>query len=170
MFIIDQHAMHERINYEKIKKEMGKDIPETNDLLVPFKLSFDSSEYIKLNEKEDLIKDLGIGFEEFGSNTIIVRSHPSWINKDYTSDIIRKIIEIIISEKEFSKEKFNEKIAATIACRASIKAGDYITLEEAKKLLETLMKCDNPYNCPHGRPVIINYSYYELEKLFKRVV
>ena len=168
--MIDQHALHERINYERIMKEMGEENGITTDLLVPLKLSFSSDEFIKIKEKENLIKQMGIEYEDFGGNTIVVRSHPNWINKSFSEEIIRKIIEIIISEKNFSKEKFNEKIATITACRASIKAGDYITLEEAKKLLNELSLCNNPYHCPHGRPVIIHYSYYELEKLFKRII
>ena len=80
------------------------------------------------------------------------------------------MIEIIITEKSFKKDKFCDRLAAHAACRMSIKAHDYISLDEAEKLLEKLLTCDNPYHCPHGRPVMINYSYYELEKLFKRVV
>ena len=81
------------------------------------------------------------------------------------------MIELILNEGDFKKEKFNDHFIATTACRMSIKAHDYISLEEADKLIETLFAtCENPYHCPHGRPTIINYTYYELEKLFKRVV
>ena len=93
-----------------------------------------------------------------------------WLNKNYAEEILRKMIEIIITEKDFKKDKFNDRLAALTACRMSIKANDYISLEEADKLLEELLLCNNPYHCPHGRPIMINYSYYELEKLFKRVV
>lgn len=170
MYIIDQHAAHERINYEKILKNMKKKNIDQIELLVPIKLTFTAEEYIKLKEKAELIESIGIEYEEFGINTIIIRKHPKWINKNYAEEILRKIIEIIITEKSFEKDKFNDRLAAHAACRMSIKAHDYISLEEANKLLEELLKCDNPYHCPHGRPVMINYSYYELEKLFKRVV
>lgn len=170
MYIIDQHAAHERINYEKILKSMKEKTVEQIELLIPIKLTFTTDEYIKLKEKEELIKSIGIDFEEFGINTIIIRRHPKWINKNYSEEILRKIIEIILTEKSFERDKFNDRLAALTACRMSIKAHDYISLEEADKLLEELLTCDNPYHCPHGRPVMINYSYYELEKLFKRVV
>ncbi len=170
MHIIDQHAAQERINYEYYKEKLGSDDPDVTDLLIPIKLEFTKSEYIDLKNKTDIIKRVGIEFEDFGSNTIIIRSHPKWINKKYITESLRKIIEVIIKEKDFSKEKFNEKIAITLACKMSIKANDYISLEEAEKLLETLLKCENPYTCPHGRPTIINYSFYELEKLFKRAM
>ena len=170
MYLIDQHAAHERINYEKIIKEMSEDTVEVIDLLVPVKLTFTRDEYIKIKEKQDIIESIGIFYEEFGLNTIVIRKHPKWLNKIYATEILRKIIEIIITENDFKKEKFNDRLAALTACRMSIKAHDYISLEEANKLLEQLLKCKNPYHCPHGRPVMINYSYYELEKLFKRVV
>ena len=170
MHIIDQHAAQERINYEYYLKELGKDEIEYTDLLVPIKLEFTNEEYLNLKSKFNELTKLNISFEEFGVNTIIVRSHPKWIGDKYTTEKLRKIIEIIIKEKEFSKEKFNEKIAITLACKMSIKANDFISLEEAEKLLETLLDCKNPYTCPHGRPTIINYSYYELEKLFKRAM
>lgn len=170
MYIIDQHAAHERINYERILKEMSEEKVETIDLLVPIKLTFTKDEYIKIKEKKDLIESIGINYEEFGLNTIVIRKHPKWLNKIYATEILRKIIEIIITEHDFKREKFNDRLAAHTACRMSIKAHDYISLEEANKLIEKLLTCKNPYHCPHGRPVMINYSFYELEKLFKRVV
>ena len=170
MHIIDQHAAQERINYERYKKKLGEDTKEITDVLVPIKLEFTSSEFLELKDKKEIINNVGIFYEEFGQNSVVIRKHPKWLNPRYITESIRKILEIIITENDFSKEKFNEKIAITLACKMSIKANDYISLEEADKLLETLLKCDNPYTCPHGRPTIINYSYYELEKLFKRAM
>ena len=170
MHIIDQHAAQERINYEYYLKMLGEEVRESIDLLIPIKLEFSSDEYLKLKNSFDILVNLGIDFEEFGLNTIIVRSHPNWIGDKYTVEKLRKICEVIIATRDFSKEKFNEKIAITLACKMSIKANDYISLEEAEKLLEKLLLCKNPYTCPHGRPTIINYSYYELEKLFKRAM
>lgn len=170
MYIIDQHAAMERINYEYYLKELGKEDNSYIDLLVPIKLEFTNEEYINLKTKFEELRKLNISFEEFGINTIIIRSHPKWLGDKYVTLKLRKIIEVILSTKEFSKEKFNERIAITLSCKMAIKANDYISLEEADKLLEKLLLCDNPYTCPHGRPTIINYSYYELEKLFKRVM
>lgn len=170
MYIIDQHAAMERINYEYYLKELGKEDNSYIDLLVPIKLEFTNEEYINLKTKFEELRKLNISFEEFGINTIIIRSHPKWLGDKYVTLKLRKIIEVILNTKEFSKEKFNERIAITLSCKMAIKANDYISLEEADKLLEKLLLCDNPYTCPHGRPTIINYSYYELEKLFKRVM
>ena len=170
MYVIDQHAAKERINYEYYLKELGKEGKKETDLLVPIKLEFSNDEYISLKEKFNILENLNISFEEFGTNTIIIRKHPIWLGTKYTEEKLRKIAEVIISEKKFSKEKFNEKVAINLSCKMAIKANDYISLEEAETLLEDLLKCNNPYTCPHGRPTIINYTYYELEKLFKRAM
>ncbi len=170
MHIIDQHAAQERINYEKYKKELGKETKELTEVLIPIKLEFTNEEFLELKDKKSIIENIGITYEEFGQNTIVIRKHPKWLNPRYITESLRKIIEIVIKENDFSKEKFNEKIAINLSCKMAIKANDYISLEEAEKLLETLLKCQNPYTCPHGRPTIINYTYYELEKLFKRAM
>ena len=170
MHIIDQHAAQERINYEKYKKELGKETKELTEVLIPIKLEFTNEEFLELKDKKSIIENIGITYEEFGQNTIVIRKHPKWLNPRYITESLRKIIEIVIKENDFSKEKFNEKIAINLSCKMAIKANDYISLEEAEKLLETLLKCQNPYTCPHGRPTIINYTFYELEKLFKRAM
>ena len=170
MHIIDQHAAQERINYEKYKKELGKETKELTEVLIPIKLEFTNEEFLELKDKKSIIENIGITYEEFGQNTIVIRKHPKWLNPRYITESLRKIIEIIIKENDFSKEKFNEKIAINLSCKMAIKANDYISLEEAEKLLETLLKCQNPYTCPHGRPTIINYTFYELEKLLKRAM
>ncbi len=168
IYLIDQHAANERINYEYYLKEMGKSSNDTIDLLVPLKLEFSNQEYIILKEKFYILDKLNIKYEEFGSNTLIIRSHPTWIKKDYVMESLRKITEVIITSNDFSKEKFNEKIAITLACKMSIKANQHISLEEMKELILRLRETENPFTCPHGRPTIISYSNYELEKLFKR--
>lgn len=170
MYIIDQHAANERVNYENYLKELGKDDNVITSLLVPIKLEFSNLEYMNLKDKLYKLDELGIGYEMFGINTLVIRSHPSWLGDKYVTEKLRKIIEVILKEKDFSKEKFNERIAINLSCKMAIKANDYISLLEAEVLLDKLLRCDNPYTCPHGRPTIISYSYYELEKLFKRVM
>ena len=170
MYIMDQHAVNERINYEYYLKEMGKETNDVIDLLVPIKIEFSNKEYLILKQNFDVLRRINIGFEEFGENTIIIRSHPYWIKKDYVEESLRKIIDVVIETEDFSKEKFNEKIATTLACKMSIKANEYVSLDELKVLVERLRQTNNPFTCPHGRPTIISYSKYELEKLFKRVM
>lgn len=170
MYLIDQHAIAERINYEKFMKELSKENKDTTDLLVPIKLEYPKDEFLKIKEYLDVLKSIGVYLEEFGDHTFLVRRHPTFIYKGREKDSIEKIISILLEKGTFSKEKFIEKTATTLACRLSIKANDYISLEEADYLLETIRTCDNPFTCPHGRPTIIAYSNYELEKMFKRVM
>lgn len=170
MYLIDQHAIAERINYEKFMKELSKENKDTTDLLVPIKLEYPKDEFLKIKEYLDVLKSIGVYLEEFGDHTFLVRRHPTFIYKGREKDSIEKIISILLEKGTFSKEKFIEKTATTLACRLSIKANDYISLEEADYLLKTIRTCENPFTCPHGRPTIITYSNYELEKMFKRVM
>lgn len=170
MFIIDQHAAAERINYEKYLREMSKEEKETIAPLIPISIDMAPNEYIIVRENMALLESFGIVIEEFGSNTFIVREHPTWLKEGYEKTSLQKILELIATKEEFSKEKFIEKTAITLACRMSIKANDYINIEEMEYLLDTLRKCQNPFTCPHGRPTIITYTKYDLEKMFKRAI
>lgn len=170
MYLIDQHAIAERINYEKFMKELSKENKDTTDLLVPIKLEYPKDEFLKIKEYLDVLKSIGVYLEEFGDHTFLVRRHPTFIYKGREKDSIEKIISILLEKGTFSKEKFIEKTATTLACRLSIKANDYISLDDAAYLLDTIRTCENPFTCPHGRPTIITYSNYDLEKMFKRVM
>ena len=167
MYIIDQHAAAERINYEKVLAALKEKVVIV-DLLIPIKIELSASEALIVKENFSLLEEYGFKTEEFGINTIIVRSHPSWIMDDVAEECIRKVIDIIITRESFDFDLFVWRMAATMACRMSIKANDYISYDDQMFLLNTLRKCDNPFTCPHGRPTIITYTKYELEKLFKR--
>lgn len=170
MFIIDQHAAAERINYEKYLKAMSEEKREVIAPLIPISIDMAPNEYIIVKEHIDLLASFGIRLEEFGANTFIVREHPTWFPEGYEKASLQKILELVSVKEEFSKEKFIEKTAITLACRMSIKANDYINLEEMEYLLDTLRNCQNPFTCPHGRPTIITYTKYDLEKMFKRAM
>ena len=168
MYIIDQHAANERVNYEYYLREMSNPKPITMDLLVPITLELTSNEYIILKEHFDILDQLGIGYEEFGFQTLLIRSVPVWLTKSDIEVALRKIFDIITVREDFRLDRYLDHIAATVACKASIKANDHIELSSMEVLLERLRSCENPYVCPHGRPTIITYSKYDLEKLFKR--
>ena len=170
MYIIDQHAAAERINYEKVLNALLKDDYKIIDMLVPIRLEYSKDEFIRIKEHLDILKSIGITLEEFGDKAFIVRSHPTWFYEGYEREAIEKIIAIILEKGEFDKEKFVYKTASTMACKMSIKANDYLDLKTAKILLDNLRRCDNPFTCPHGRPTIITYSNYDLERLFKRTM
>ncbi len=170
IYIIDQHAAAERINYEKCYKGILNHSHNIIDLLVPITIELPNNEYIILKKHFDILDRLGFVYEEFGINTIIIRSHPTWLPEYAQEEAIRKIIDIIITEEDFSELKFSDRVSMTMACKMSIKGNDAITLPDMEYLLNKLIQTDNPYTCPHGRPTIISYSKYDLEKMFKRAL
>ena len=169
MYMIDQHAAKERVNYEYFRKKLGNPSNESISLLVPITIEYSNQEFIILKKQFDFIRSLNFEIEEFGVNSIIIKSHPTWILEGYEEESIKNILDLIIELKDnFSIEKFNDKAAATMSCKRAIKANENITMEEMEHLINDLRHCDNPFNCPHGRPTTVYYSKYDLEKLFKR--
>ena len=169
MYLIDQHAAKERCNYEKFKKAMGETTGSSIQMLFPLTVELANNEFIILKENLEFLRSLDFVIEEFGINSVIIKSHPTWLPKGYENEAIKRIIDIIVNiEKNFSVEKFNESVATMMSCKLAIKANMNITMDEMEALIDDLRKCDNPFNCPHGRPTMIYYSNYDLEKLFKR--
>ena len=167
MYIIDQHAAAERINYEKVLSALKKKVIPI-DLLIPVKIELASNEFLIVKNHLDILKNYGFLAEEFGMNTIVVRSHPNWIPEDIAEECIRKVVDIVVTKESFDFDQFVWRMAATMACRMSVKANDYLSYDDQVFLLDTLRYCENPFTCPHGRPTIITYTKYDLEKLFKR--
>lgn len=171
VYLIDQHAAQERINYERYMEALRNRKVSTIDLLFPINIELSTSEYLILKDNLNVLDNMGFRVEEFGVNTFRVISHPTWILEGYEEESIRKIIDLVIINKDnFDPVKFNENIAITLACKMSIKANMHISHEAQEELLNELVMCDNPYNCPHGRPTIIKFSIYDLERMFKRVM
>ena len=171
MYLIDQHAAAERINYEKVQDAFKTREFYEVPLLVPITIELPTSSFIIIKENMDYLKELGFNIEEFGMNTININSHPSWINNEYSYDTVKAVIDMIIEDKnKFSLEKFEERLMQTIACRMSLMANTELNIEEMKELLDNLKKCKNPYNCAHGRPSIMNFNNYELNRMFKRAM
>lgn len=171
LYMIDQHAAKERINYEGYKKAFGNPDQSSIRMLIPLTLEFPSNEFIIIKQNINVLKDMHFDIEESGINTFVIKEHPTWIKEGYEVDSIKKIFEVLISEeKNFSIEKFREKAAIMLSCKMAIKANMNISKEEMEALIDDLRRCDNPYTCPHGRPTTIFYSNYELEKMFKRAM
>ena len=169
MYLIDQHAAKERINYEICLEKLTSLDNKNIKLLIPITLEYSTNEYIVLKENLEFLRNMNFEIDEFGINSIIVKAHPTWIPKGNEVNAIKKVIELVIyKEKDFNIKTFNDHLAATMACKMSIKANEAITMDEMKYLIDDLRKCKNPFNCPHGRPTTIFYSTYDLEKLFKR--
>ena len=171
IYLIDQHAAEERVNYEKNYYLLSHPNNDVISPLVSIVIEFPLNEFIKIKENIDILKDLNIEIEEFGSNSFRVLSHPTWFPKGNEEKIVRRILEEIKDKgKDFNLAKFNDNLAKLISCKMSIKANTRITLEAQEEIINKLRKCDNPFNCPHGRPTIIHFTTYELEKMFKRSI
>lgn len=169
VYLIDQHAAVERVNYEKVLK--GLITKNKVTMLVPMTIELSSSDMTAIKSKIDVLESMGFELEEFGINTFKVNAHPTWIKEGLEYDTIREVFDLLTNEEStFDPLKFNDKVAATIACKKSLKGNTRITLDTARDIIGELVKCDNPYNCPHGRPTIIKFTIYELEKMFKRAM
>ena len=170
MYMIDIHAANERINYERYMKALKTREVYTTSMLFPIQLEYSHNEFMNIKEHIDELYKLGFEVEEFGINTFRVTSHPSWLKEGFEEESIRRIFELVGEFKgEFDRVKFNEKAAIRLACKMSVKANTNIGYKEQEELINGLFRCKFPYTCPHGRPTIIKYPVYELEKLFKRV-
>ncbi len=171
MFILDQHAAHERVNYEMIKKKFAEEVPTFTDMLVPLQIELTTSDFEAFMENKSVLENLGFKIEEFGINTIQFKTHPVWLTKNFEGDNLRTIVDLVITNhKNFNKDRFLDSLAKMISCKMSVKANEHLSLSEMESLLNDLVKCDNPYNCCHGRPSIMKFTNYELEKMFKRVI
>lgn len=171
IFMIDQHAAQERINYEKYLKALKEEKTTTVAPLFPINIELNSSDFITIKENQNILEEMGFVVEEFGFNTIAIKEHPTWLKEGYEEESIHKITDSIISiGSRFDRVKFNEHIAITLACKMSIKANTRISEEAMEEILNELVQTDNPYNCPHGRPTIIKFTTYDIEKMFKRAM
>ena len=169
-YMIDQHAAYERINYEKIKRELQKDRNISYELLIPIKLNFTISESLLLAERIEELRNLGIIIEDFGSGTYTVREIPIWIPKGSEREFVEEIINAVIKRGKVERIEFLDSLAKNLACKRSIKANQYLDKNVIDYLIGDLSRCENPYNCPHGRPIIVKFKNTEIEKWFRRIV
>jgi len=171
LYMIDQHAAHERINYEYYVEKFGRPQQASQPLLIPITLELTAGEAIQLQDKLELLREVGLELEPFGAKTFLVRSHPEWLPAGDEQSIIEEMIEWVLQEKRnVDIQKLREKSAIMCSCKASIKANQRLTREESEVLLARLSACAQPYTCPHGRPIVVHISTYQLEKMFKRVM
>ena len=169
LYIIDQHAAQERIKYEYFREKIGDVSDDLQELLVPFVLDYPNNDAIKLKEKSELLQEVGIYLEEFGPNSFIVRAHPTWYPAGQEESIIREMIDMLLITGSVSVKKFREATAIMMSCKRSIKANHHLNEAQARVLLTDLAQCENPFNCPHGRPVLIHFSNSDMEHMFKRI-
>jgi DNA mismatch repair protein MutL len=164
--LIDKHAAHERIIFEKLKKEKGSGSVQM--LLVPVTVTLEKSEYNVAIEHISMFIDVGFEIENFGNGTLIVRSAPSYLKVGDIEDTVVEICSHIADNRKVIISEHMEWVYHNISCRAAIKAGDKSTAKELIDIAQKVFSDDNIRYCPHGRPVCIELSKYEIEKQFGR--
>ncbi len=170
-YMIDQHAAQERIKYEFFHKKLAVTNSEERQLLLlPLLFHYAGDEKAKIEENMDKLEEVGIYLEEFGPSSYTVKEYPSWFPKGEETTIIEDLIEQVLHTYKTDVGKLREDAAIMMSCKKSIKANHHLTIADMERLLHDLSQMDNPFTCPHGRPVLIHFTTYEIEKMFKRVM
>lgn len=170
-YLLDQHAAQERIKYEFYRDKVGEvNHQERQTLLLPLTFHFTLDEAVRLKANKEQLEAVGVVLEEFGDASFIVREYPTWFPKNQERVVIEKMIELVLDHKQVDVAKLREEAAILMSCKLSIKANHFLTKEQMHVLIEDLRKCEQPYTCPHGRPVAIHFSSYDTEKMFKRIM
>ena len=170
MMIIDQHAAHERLKYEELKREIEAKQPNSQILIEPVVISLNGSEMSAFSENKETFNEMGFECEEFGEESIIVRAVPGGIEIGEVEPVMS---ELIYQAENLKKELISDKkqcIMYSIACKSAVKANMRLSMDEMKSLVRSVLRLENINTCPHGRPIIITMSKKELEKEFKRIV
>ncbi|MCY8103964.1 DNA mismatch repair endonuclease MutL [Bacillus mojavensis] len=170
LYIIDQHAAQERIKYEYFREKVGEVEPEVQDMIVPLTFHYSTNEALIIEQHQQELESVGVFLESFGSNSYIVRCHPAWFPKGEEAELIEEIIQQVLDSKNIDIKKLREEAAIMMSCKGSIKANRHLRNDEIKALLDDLRSTSDPFTCPHGRPIMIHHSTYEMEKMFKRVM
>lgn len=169
LYIVDQHAAQERVKYEYYRDKIGQVNYDQQQLLAPIFINLPQNDLLAVLEKKDLLAEAGVFLDAYGDNQLILREHPIWMQDDEIESATYELIDLLLDGREVSVKKYREDLAIMIACKSSIKANMFIDAASARDLLQQLAHCENPYNCPHGRPALVAFSNTDLEKMFRRI-
>lgn len=169
LYLIDQHAAQERLNYEFYRKQVGEVSDNQQVLLQPLTLTYSTADVLKILDKQETLQAVGLAVEEFGPNTLALYEHPTWVKPDQVESTVKEMIDWVLAQGDLTVAAFREKAAIMMSCKRAIKANWHISSDEARTLLADLAKAENPYNCPHGRPVLTAFTLTEMERMFKRI-
>jgi DNA mismatch repair protein MutL len=170
LLLVDQHAAHERIVYESLKKGMRDSKIERQAFLIPQKLELSLKESRIVLEKKEELSVLGFDIESFGGSTLVLRSVPSMMPNTGWEAFFREMVSLLEEGEILIHEKTIDRLLTVMACHGAIRAGQKLSQDEMVLLLSQIEKADLPTNCPHGRPVFRKFTFYEIEKMFRRVV
>lgn len=169
MYLIDQHAAQERIKYEYYRDTIVEFGTAMQSLLLPIVFDFSTSEAQEIEQIRPKLLEMGIDLEPFGPNAFQLQQHPIWMGKKNVQKIVEDLIALVLEDPKATVGNYREATAIMMSCKRSIKANHYLDDMQAKQLLHDLAYTKNPYNCPHGRPVLVHFSNYEIERMFKRI-
>ncbi|MCS4487926.1 DNA mismatch repair endonuclease MutL [Streptococcus sciuri] len=169
LFIIDQHAAQERVKYEYYREKIADVDSSLQQLLIPYLFEFSSADFLALQEKMSLLNQVGIYLDSYGENTYILREHPIWMKEEEIASGVYEMCDMLLLTNEVSIKTYRSELAIMMSCKRSIKANHYLDDYSARNLLVQLSQCQNPYNCPHGRPVLVHFSQSDMEKMFRRI-
>lgn len=169
LYIIDQHAAQERVKYEYYREKIGQVDSSLQQLLVPYLFEFPANDFVTLQEKMPILNEVGIYLEAYGENTFILREHPIWLQEKEIESAIYEMCDMLLLTNEVSIKNYRAELAVMMSCKRSIKANHTLDDYSARNLLSQLSQCKNPYNCPHGRPVLVNFTKSDMEKMFRRI-
>ncbi|MFC5603140.1 DNA mismatch repair endonuclease MutL [Sporosarcina koreensis] len=170
-YMIDQHAAQERIKYEFFRDKLSRvEEDERQLLLMPLIFHYSGDDMVKIEENKEALHEVGVFLEDFGPSSYTVKEYPAWFPAGEASALIEELIEQVLTTRKTDIGKLREETAIMMSCKRSIKANHYLTIADMERLLNDLSLAENPYTCPHGRPVLIHFSTYEIEKMFKRVM
>lgn len=169
LFIIDQHAAQERVKYEYYRDKIGEVDTSLQQLLVPYLFEFSGADFIQLQEKMSFLNEVGIFLEPYGMNTFILREHPIWMKESEIESGVYEMCDMLLLTNQVSIKTYRAELAIMMSCKRSIKANHALDDYSARHLLEQLSQCQNPYNCPHGRPVLVHFTKADMEKMFRRI-
>lgn len=170
LFIMDQHAAHEKVKYERLVKELKNKTVTSQQITPPVVLHLDSKEEQALLSYRDYFTSLGFEIEEFGTGSVVIRSMPVDLYGCEEMEFFREVLDELCENPMKDQPDVILNKLASMACKAAVKGNNSLTFEEVSTLLDEMLTLDNPYHCPHGRPTIISMSKYEIEKKFKRIV
>lgn len=170
LFLVDQHAAAERVRYERYFKKMSEPNQQYYDLLVPFNIDFSNHESIEIQKRLPEIAAFGITLTASGTQSFFINSVPAWFPHGFEELYAEEVIRLAIEGKNPTASDVRDELAKLLACKHSIKANHFINEGEVNTLMHDLKLCQNPYTCPHGRPVVVRLPLYDIEKWFKRVM
>ena len=168
LLIIDQHALHERVLFEKFRERLEQGPLETQRLLAPEVVNLTPQEAAAALDQQDLLAELGLVVEPFGGDSVAITAYPAVLSKTDLAELLRQVIEHLLEGGQPQRRNLLEDLMSMMACKAAVKAGDRLSAEEVQALLRHRDLCQDSHHCPHGRPTALFFSQAELDRRFKR--